>query len=85
MGRGVDSERRIRSRICRRHHRRVKRIQEQAIIPEILVPPEHRLQVVPLILIDSETRDVVRVAAVTEVAEVQAVKQGSMMVEGPHT
>src|SRR5882757_553789 len=42
-------------------------------------------EVVPLVLIDPQARDVVRIAAVTEVAEVKAIEEGSMVVERPRT
>jgi len=53
------------------------------VIPEILVAAEHYLEVVPLVLIDPQARDVVRIAAVTEVAEVKAIEESSMVVQRP--
>src|SRR5256885_12494046 len=83
-GRG-DGERRIRCRICWRYDRGVEWIQEKTVIPEILVAGEHYWEVVPLVLTDPQARDVVRIAAVTEVAEVKAIEESSMVVQRPRT
>src|SRR2546427_311805 len=85
MGRRGVGERRIRCRIRWSNDRRVERIQEKVVIPEILVTAEHHLEVEPLVLIDPQARDVVRIAPVTKVAEVEVIEEKSLMVEGPHT
>ena len=83
-GRG-HGERRIRCWIRWGHYGRVEWIQENVVVPEILVPAKRRLQVVPLVFVDPQARDDIRVAAIAEVAEVQAIEQISMVVERPHT
>ena len=64
--------------------RRVQRVGEQVIVPKILVAAEQQPKVVPFILFDAQARHVVRIAAISEVAETQVVEKDSIVVDRAH-
>ena len=61
--------------------RRIERVGEQIVVPEILVAPEQHVEVVPLVLVDVQPRNVVRIAAVTEIAEMSGVEEKPLMIQ----
>jgi len=63
------------SRSLRVQCRRVQRICEQVIVPEIFVAAEEQPEVVPFIFFNAHARHVVRIAAIAEVAERKRVEE----------
>jgi len=55
---------------------------KRLLVREILVAAEHHLEVVQLVLLDPQARNVVRVASVTEIAEVEVIEKNPFVVEG---
>ena len=76
--------RRIGDRSRRTKARWVQRIREQVVIPDILVAPVQRAKIVPLVLFDPQSRNVVGIAAVAKVAERQIVEEDSPVIDRPH-
>ncbi len=77
--RADDATGRLRSQGARR--RRIERVGPQIVVPEILVPPEHPVEVVPLVFVHVQPRNVVRIAAVTKVRKRQRVEQKPLMIQ----
>ena len=76
--------RRSRNAHRRSRSRRVQRIGQQVVIPEILVPAKQHSKVIPLVLVDAQAGHVVRIAAVAEVAEAEIVEQEAVVVHRAH-
>ncbi len=77
--RADDATGRLRSE--RAWRRRIERVGPQIVVPEILVPPEHPVEVVPLVFVHVQPRNVVRIAAVTKISERQRVEQKPLMIQ----
>src|SRR5258705_12881626 len=60
-------------------------MRELFVFPEFRAAAKHPLEVIGLFLREPQARDVVRIAAVTEVAEVKAIEESSMVVQRPRT
>src|ERR1700677_1116069 len=81
-GRGHEAARAQRSRWVQGS--RVQGIGEQVVIPKVLVAAEEQPKVVPFILSDAQASNIVRIAAISEVAETQVVEQESIVIERAH-
>src|SRR5271163_2109554 len=67
-----------------RRSRRIQRIRQQVVVPEILVPPKQYTKVVPFVLVEAQARYIVRIAAITKIAEVEVVEQKAVVIERAH-
>src|ERR1700674_4105468 len=74
MRRSRDDWREPRRRIGNRGRGRIYRVCLKRVVPEVLVLPEERVEVVPLVPADPQTRHAVWLATVAKVAEVQPVE-----------
>ena len=63
---------------------RVQRVGLQRVVPDILVAAKRSVEVVPLVLADAQTRDVVGIASISEVAQVETIEEQAVMIERPH-
>ncbi len=61
-----------------------ERVDPQIVIPKILVATEEQMEVVPFVLVDVEPRNVVWVAAVTEVTETEVMEEKALMIQRAH-
>ena len=72
----------------RRHGRsrspRVQRIGEQVVVPEILVPAKQHSKVVPFVFVEAQAGHVIRIPAVTKVAETEIVEQEAFVIQRAH-
>ena len=71
-------------RAGRIQRRGVQRIRVQVVVPEVLVAPKHHPKVVPFVLFDAQSRHVIGIAAVSEVAEGEVIEQQSVVIDRTH-
>ena len=64
--------------------RRIQRVGKEIVIPEIHIPPEEHVEVEPFVLINVQARNIVRIAAIAEVAETEIVEKWAMMIQRTH-
>src|SRR5271170_1140995 len=72
-------------RSCNAHagsrSRRIQRICQQVVVPEILVPAKQHSKVVPFVFVEAQAGHVIWITAVAKVAEAEIVEQEAVVVE----
>ncbi len=62
----------------------IQRVGKEVVVPKILVAPKEKLKVVPFIFVDVQARNVVRIAAISEVAESEIIEQHTFVIHRAH-
>src|ERR1700687_5830434 len=68
----------------RKRRGRIQRVGLQRIVPEILIFPEYGVEAVPSVLAYPQARDIIGIAAVAEIAEIESVKKCGVVVQRAH-